>query len=380
MMITVADVEGLLGIGSAGPSVLSLYVRVPLDPPALRGLPARVEELIASARRGPVEDHDVAAGQDEDRHIARRLLEIHAREWLGHTVAIFACGDPQLAKTFVLPGALGERAVFASRPHVRPLLLALQRFPGYCVVIVDQPHAWVFRVTGDRIDRMTLTAAAGLPSTGFGGWYGLESHRVNEHVIQLARHRYRDTAAALGPITQTGGTVPLVIGGQSQDIPQFLAELTDDVRNRVVGTFAVDPRTITPSTVRDLSGQVIARWAGARERRLVTEAVREPRGGLAATGLQACLDAVNQRAAKLVVVPETDVIPGFVCRRCGMLSTTGTDCQDWGAASVPVADLIEEIVLAAIRDGAQVEATPDPPGGIAARLRFPLAARNAQSA
>jgi hypothetical protein len=74
------------------------------------------------------------------------------------------------------------------------------------------------------------------------------------------------------------------------------------------------------------------------------------------------------------------MIPGFVCQRCGMLSSTGTDCQDWGAASVAVPDLIEELALAVIRDGAQVEATSDPPGGIAARLLFPLATWNAQSA
>ncbi len=377
-MITQADVEKLLGIRSPGPSVLSLYLRVPLDPPALRGLPAHADELVSAA--GATEDGDVARAQDEDRHIARRMLEIHAREWLGHTVAIFACSEPRLAETLVLPGPAEDRAVFATRPHVRPLLAALQRFPAYCAAVVNRQHAWVFRVAGERIDRMALPPAEGVRSTRFGGWYGLETYRINDRVVELARHHYRDTAAALGPVMRAGGPVPLVVGGHPHDIPQFLDELPDDVREQVIGTFTVDPHTMTPSRVRELAGQVVGRWVGERERDLVTQLLEEPPGGLAAIGLQPCLDAVNQRAAKLLVVPENGMIPGFVCQRCGMLSAAADDCPDWGAASAAVPDLIEEMVVAALGDGAEVAVTPDPPGGVAARLRFPLASWTAQSA
>jgi Bacterial archaeo-eukaryotic release factor family 10 len=379
-MITQADVEKLLHIRSADSSVLSLYLRVPLDPPALRGLPARAEGLLAAARSGADEDRDVAQARSEDRQIVRRMLELHAREWLGHTIAIFACGSQRLAESFVLPGPFEDRAVFATRPHVRPLLMALQRFPGYCAVVVDREHAWVFRVTGERIDKMTFPDAPGVRSTRFSGWYGLEAHRVNDRVSELARHHYRDTAAALGPITHAAGPLPIVIGGHPRDIPQFLDQLTDDVREQVVGRFTVDPHTMTPSRVRDLAGQVISGWVGAREQHSVTQLLRDQPGGLAAIGLQSCLDAVNQRAANLLIVPENGMIAGFACQRCAMLSSTGTDCPDWGAASVAVPDLIEEMAVAALRDGAQVAAAADPPGGIAARLRFPLATWEARSA
>jgi len=379
-MITQAEVEKLLRVRSADSSVLSLYLGVPLDPPALRSLPGRAERLLAAARSGAAEDRDVAEARDEDRHIVRRMLEIHAREWLGHTVAIFACGGRRLAEVFVLPGPFEDRAVFATRPHVRPLLLALQRSPGYCAVVVDRQHAWVFRVAGERIDKMTLPAAPSIPGTRFGGWYGLEAHRVNDRVIELAGHHYRDTAAALGPITRADGPLPIVIGGHPHVISQFLDELTDGVRDQVVGQFAVDPHTMTPSRVRELAGQVISNWAGAREQHSVTQLIREQPDGLAAVGLQPCLDAVNQHAAKVLIVPENGMIAGFVCLRCAMLSSTGTDCPDWGAASITVPDLIEEMAVAALRDGAQVEAAANPPGGIAARLRFPLATWEARTA
>jgi hypothetical protein len=379
-MFAHAEVEKLLGVRSADSTVLSLYVSVPRHPPALRGLPARADGLVYAARSAAAEDRDVAPARDEDRRLARRMLEIHAREWIGHTVAIFACAEPRLAEAFVLPGTFEDRAVFATRPHVRPLLLARQRFPDYCTVIVGRQYAWAFRMTGERIDKLTLPAAPGLRGTTFGGWCGLEARRVNVHMTELARHHCRDTASALGMNMRASDPLPLVIGGHPHDIPQFRDELTDEMRERVVGEFAVDAHAITPSRVRELAGQIVSRWVSAREQRLVTEVLQEPPGGLAAIGLQPSLDAVNKRAVKLLVVPENGMIAGFACQRCGFLGSTGNDCPDWGAASIAVPDLVEEMAVAALQNGAQVTAVADPPGNIAAQLHFPLATWQAQTA
>jgi hypothetical protein len=42
------------------------------------------------------------------------------------------------------------------------------------------------------------------------------------------------------------------------------------------------------------------------------------------------------------------------------------------ASAAPVSDLIEEIAVSPLGDGGQVTALDEPPGGTAARLRFPL--------
>jgi len=94
------------------------------------------------------------------RQVVRRLLEDRARDWLGHCVAFFLCRPAGLAEAIPLPAGLGEQAVFGRGPHVRPLLVALQRQPAYRVVVVDRRHAWLFAVAGDRIDTVTRPAAA----------------------------------------------------------------------------------------------------------------------------------------------------------------------------------------------------------------------------
>jgi peptide chain release factor subunit 1 len=371
-MISHADVEKLLGIQAAERSVLSIYLQVPVDAPALRGLPARVGELLALANGGG-DGPGAARARDEDRRMVRRLLEVHARDWLGHTVAMFACAQLGLSQAFPLPCRLPERAVLAARPHVRPLLVALQRCPAYRVAVVDRRHAWIFAVAGDRVSVVAQPAAAGVRSSGFGGWYGLESYRVHQRIIELTRHHYQDTAAILGQAMRSGGKEPLVVGGHEEAIPQFLAVLPAEVADHFAGSFVVDPHTMTPTRVRDLSGAVIRDWADRREQRLLAKLQHDPPDGLTVIGLRGCLAAVGQHAVGLLVVPVGGLIPGFACTGCGALASTPGGCPDSPAAAHPVPDLIEEMVINTLGDGGEVAAVPDPPGEIAARTRFPLA-------
>ena len=385
-MFSYSDVERLLGSQTAARSVLSLYLAVPKDPAELRELPARADDAIALA----VSDHGTPRGAepsqalaqvtatrlgDHDEEQVRKLIEAHGREWLGHTAAIFVSGEIGLTEAIRLPGQIPERAIVAARPHVRPLLAALQRAPVYYIVIADRRHAWMFRVSGDEIEAAGSTTQSGeVRSRGFAGWYGLESYRINERVIELAHQHYQDTAAMLERAIRPGGQEPVVIGGHEDTIAQFTAALPTGLRDRVAGSFGVDPHTMTPASVRDLAAPLIADWVAAGAERLVL-AMRQDawrRDPLTVTGLLPTLVAVSQHAVAELLVPVGGTVPGFVCERCGVLSSTGTDCPDGPSAARWVPDLFEEMVVATISDGGRVDAVYDPPGDVSAHLRFPV--------
>ena len=260
--------------------------------------------------------------------------------------------------------------MLATRPHVRPLLLAIRRCPAYRVAVVDRRHAWLFSIAGTKISTAVLPPAEGMRSHGFSGWYGLEAHRVNERIIQLARHHYHDTATLLEQTARASGAEPLVIAGHQDTIPQFLGVLPAGLRDHFAGSFVADPHTLTPAKVRDLAGRVIQDWGNLQDQHIAAEFLREPPDGRTVTGLSACLAAAGQHAIQLLLVPAGGLVPGYACQRCGALSSTGDGCPHGAPESLAVPDLIEEPAVATRGDGGQVETLCDPPGGIAARLRY----------
>ena len=308
-MISRAELDKLLKVRAAGPSLLSLYVQVPLDPAELRGLPAHAGELFAlAARDGSGIPPGVRVGTADARAV-RGLLASRARDWLGHTVAVFACAGLGLAEAIPLPCQRQERAVLAARPHVRPLLLAMQCCPAYRVAVVDRRHAWLFSIADGQISTVALPPAEGMRSHGFSGWYGLQAHRVNERIIQLARHHYHDTAALLDRAARASGTEPLVIGGHQDTIPQFLAVLPARAAGPVRRQFRRRPAHPDPGEGPGPRRLRIQDWRSRQDQRIAAEFVREPPDGRTVTGQSACLAAIGQHAVQLLLVPAGGLVP-----------------------------------------------------------------------
>jgi peptide chain release factor subunit 1 len=369
-MISYADVEKLRGMRAPGPVLLSLYLPVPLDPTELRGLTTRAADLMAGVSAVNLDDVSTARLSETDRDAVLDTLAAHGREWLGHTVAFFGCAEIGLFETLPLPCALPERAVLTARPHVRPLLAAMQRCPDYLVAIADRRHAWVLSVSGTQVETIASHSEQGPRSHRFGGWYGLESHRVQQRIIQLGRHHYREVAAILDRSAGSVRPVPLVIGGHHDSIASLLRELPPALRESFVGSFTADPHTLTPARVREMAGPVIGGWEARRERELA-EGILD---GLAAVGLHASVAAVNEGAVAHLLVAHEDMVAGYVCGRCGGLSNGSGDCADWGTAACAVPDLLEEMVQSTLDDNGQVTAIRDAPFSVAAKLRFPVTA------
>ncbi len=347
-MITHGEIDKLRSIRAPGETVLSLYVDVPLDPAGLREVRARAGDLIKAAADG-MPDRPA-----EDEQSARDLVTASARQSLGHTLAVFACADLGLLELVTLPAHTAERAVWAVRPHVRPLLAALQRHPDHRIVIITRTEVWLLAVADDRITTVARAGDDELPSAGLGGWHGLESYHAERRLTELDRHHYHEAAAILTDTWRHRGSQPLVIGGHAGSIAHLLAQLPREVRDDYAGFFAAEPDGLTPVRARQLAVPVIARWAEQREHETVDEVTGTMADVPAAIGLSASLAAVNAEAVDLLLIPDAGMMPGYLCERCGVLSVTGEECCDWGAASRPVPDLLEEMALRTLAGGGDV--------------------------
>jgi hypothetical protein len=369
-VVTLAEAGKLGAVRTASPGVLSLYLAVPVDPAGLRGLPARADDLIAAAEGAVCGNGRLAKA---DRGAVREKLETSGRDWLGRTVAVFACAGAGLFEVLSLPCHVPDRAVLGIRPHIRPLLAAVQRCPAYRVAVVDRVHARLFHVAGDETETMTAPAAESVRGTGFGGWYGLESYRTQRRAARLARRHYHDTATMLEKAMAHGEPEPLVIGGHDEAVGKLLASLPPGIRERFAGSFAADARTLTAARARELAAPLVAHWAGQRAERLAEEVLALPPGDLAAAGLRACLTAVNARAVQTLIVPDDGLVPGHECGTCSALFVEAGRCPDCGTAAPAVPDVIEDMVVRTLENGGQVCPVSDGLSRIGARLRFPVA-------
>jgi hypothetical protein len=362
-VITYGEVDKLRSSRAPDQSVLSLYLYVPTDEAGLAELPARAADLIVTAT-----EHTPGALRREDEELAQCAVAAHSTSWPGHTLAILVSGELGLNEVIPLPGRFAERAVLAFRPHLRPLLGALQRNPDHRIAIIDHRHAWLLAVAGDRIDVVARVPDDGEASRGFGGWYLEASHGLLR-VTELAPHLYQDAAAILDRQSRHGGSQPLVIGGRADSITHLLALLPRTVLAEYAGGFAADPNTLTLARARELAAPVMSHWAERRERQFI-QALMGARPGIAtAIGLDECLVAVNDGTTDLLLIPDEPIVPGFECERCDVLSVSRDGCCDWGAASWPVPDLLEEMAWRTLHSGGQVVSARTLPCAAAARLR-----------
>ena len=257
-MITYGEVEKLRSSRAADQSVLSLYVYVPPDSAGLRQLQARAADLIEAATEGTPDTL-----HREDEMLARRTLGRHTEEWLGHTLGIFVSEQLSLLDVVPLPGRFAERAVLAARPHLRPILAALERYPDHRIVVIDHRHAWLITVAGDRIEVVARVPAESAPSAAFGGWY-LEPSDSRQRVTELAAHSHQDAAAILDRQARYGSSQPLVIGGHADSIMHLLALLPRAVLTEYAGGFAADPRALTLAGARERGPGHVALGGTAR--------------------------------------------------------------------------------------------------------------------
>lgn len=93
---------------------------VPVDVSALPGLPARANELLEVAAEG-MGGQQALKACSEERQTALALLDVHAREPMGHTAAVFASHEAGIATTLALRCLLPDRAVPARLTRKRAL-------------------------------------------------------------------------------------------------------------------------------------------------------------------------------------------------------------------------------------------------------------------
>jgi peptide subunit release factor 1 (eRF1) len=199
--------------------------------------------------------------------------------------------------------------------------------------------------------------------------------RMQRHVDDHRQRHLKRVAEALFRLLKASPFDSLVLAGPAEAHLDLEHTLHPYLRERI--------RASVTLTVTATLDEVAARCLEVEEEQERTkeaakvEALREAAesGGKAVTGLPGTLAAVAEgRAAEILVGLDLSA-PGFSCPNCGRLSDRGARCPACGSTMEPVADVVEEAVARAVRQGSRVETIVHPDGlarygGIGALLRF----------
>lgn len=374
-MITADTVERIVGFNGDGLPVLSLYGRI--EPGASRRqVHSRVLSLLDQVRpmaRDHGLDHQARLSLRAD---AERIAEaLDTERWQPGTMAVFACSGREFYEEVPLPRLLHQRVTVDGTPFARPMLAVLEEYPRACLLVIDRASARVWDVYQDEMQEETKVRDRVLRKPNFAS--NLAEDRVRNQEDELVKRHFRRVLESLAERLQTGGHDLLIVGGHEYEIPEFVQFLPLDLRQRLAGTFTVDPSTAPLAEIRASAFDILHRYERAQDQQMLSRLLEKAAmGGLAVLGLESSLWAASVAAIDTLLARAGATAPGVVCDESGWLARSGDTCPLCGKPTRPTPDVIDELAATVIGEGGSARHiegdTKLSEYLVAAELRFPL--------
>jgi peptide chain release factor subunit 1 len=356
----IAEADRLLGTESidrlahfdgGGLPIVSVYLTVPPGPDAHASAKTKGDSLLHEIR-GLGEDRSL--GHDARLSVRRDIEQVAgaiaiAIETPG-THAFFSCSGAGLFEVERLPRAVRDRIIVDATPWIRPMLAVLGDYQRCCAVVVDRRAARAWELYLGQVRDTGLTEQLRAPRSN-----GSNERRDSNRAEELEKRHFRRVAEVLERLQRANRYDLLAVGGHDSELPRFLDLLSDSLRERVAGTFSVDDDAIAPAAVRAQGEAIVDRYELDWQRRAVSEVLAtEAAGGQAASGLRACLWAGSIAAIADLYVQDGAIEPGVVCEESHWLALRGETCPICGRRMRETPDVLDELVEAAIDEGAAI--------------------------
>jgi len=357
--------------------IVSLYVNLGPSIDERRTLGARLRNLLEPLQNLEAKlDHD---GRMTLRRASQKILDLEGQiaRNPGHCVAVFVGGSPEIDEFLTLPRKAWDVALAASRPYLRPFIATLDQFHRVATLIVDPRHSTItVTYMGKSLDHVEVESEP-IRKADYGGWKGLDEHRVRQHAEEVHRRHYREVAERLQQLKEAHELDVAFVGGRDETISSFLHHLPNGLKSLVAETFIVDVHTETPGTIAKITAELEETFEAKLESELLVQVMESAQaGGLAVIGIDDTLAAANLDAVELLLVAGTSMIPGWACGNCGWLAMTGPTCSACQSEATAVDDIVESVLSKVRRAGARAEhlatASELDQHHLAARTRFQI--------
>ncbi|MDQ3849654.1 MAG: hypothetical protein M3296_03440 [Actinomycetota bacterium] len=298
-----------------GGAVLSLYLN--LDPSefgtqAARG--AAIRSLLDHAGRQVEEaevDHDARQALREDLERVQSYFRGEFSAKGAHGMAIFSAVRGGLFEAIALDGLTENRVVIDDRPYVSPLVDSTDPRDWF-VVLVNRRDARFLRGNAQRLEEVGEVSDDVHGQHEQGGWSQRRYERsvdgeVEAHLQHVAEEVERQARRA--PFER------LLVGGPEELVPRFEERLGAALRQRLGGRVEVDVGHSTADEVRRAALPCFEDDERRRERQALDRLARGiasggDSGGRAVAGLEAVLEALDERRVEILLYDEGYAPPG----------------------------------------------------------------------
>jgi peptide chain release factor subunit 1 len=370
-VITEAAIRELASMKGEGTPITSCYLDVDgrrisryLD------LQHEVELLLRDAK--------VRAEGEQSVYADLRRIERFVRGGIDRSrtrgVAIFACSDRAFWEVIELPVPVHNQVVINNVPAVGQLESVLREHEPIGVLLADSQRARMFVFAlGELVEHSERFDALRRDEDTRG-----ERDRGGDHPHQLearVQRHLRDAARVAFDVWQQHDFDHLVVAAPDPMARELESSLHPYLVKRLAGRATLpigagDDEVL--AAAQALEAAVERRREAAVVGRL-REAVAADRRGV--SGLAPVLDALAAHRVHELVVSKGFEAPGWRCDDCDVQTAIGRLCKRCGSEMVPVDDVVEEAVEAALAQSCRVEicvdnADLDVMGRIGALLRY----------
>jgi peptide subunit release factor 1 (eRF1) len=301
---------------------------------------------------------------DRDLQRIREYLDDSTHLPMGRGIAIFACEPLGLFETVPLPHVFRSRLVVDRSPLVRELVALHDEFGLVHCAVCDRTSARFFRVTAFGVQELTgrtpgaTTRANKFHGTRAGAGHGgsvagAGEHNFNRRMQKEKDRHYADVAERLLDLSQGEGARGVVVGGNGTETNALIPHLHPYVRNDLLGTTKLNPKTATPSEIME----AVLTVRRESEREWEEQHITKLKGGLgtgwAVSGVEETLRALSIGQVRTLLVDPTAALGGFRCRDSGRLTIVEGTCSDEGGA-LGLPDIIDEAIEEALHQGCHV--------------------------
>ncbi len=351
-----------------------------LDPrrtPTAGDAASRVNSLLDEGARQtgvPVENltHDERQGLREDFQRIRRYYEAEFNRDGVRGLAVFCSGLDGFWRPLPLIESVADEVRVNREFYLAPLVPLVGRGEGVLVVAVGRERGDVYRLCEGRLEEV-VDRTDHQPRRHDQG--GRAQARIQRHIDNLAHEHLRGVAEELERQFRRLGSQAIVVVCNEETKSAFESLVGNDVREAIVGWATAEAHAGAPDLLAAAS-PCLDRWREGLEDAAVDRWRGEAgRGGRAASGWEATLEAASDGRVELLLYQDGAAQAAARCPSCGRLSPSAGPCPLDGAVMEVSEDGLDLAIHQTIAHGGTASAVVsrrdlDPVGGIGALLRY----------